>query len=637
MKLFNCNFLKENIRKSKEVLALLGVLLPILSIIFTFLLRSVESTDLAIITFPRMSLIASIGVFVIPPILAYCLFGFIFNKKKIDFYLSKPVSRKSIFVTNIIGGSILLVLLILICSLFFALLSMITDFVCPWLMILDYFIHWSISYLFMFYVSTFAICFAGNMITSFVIVCLCLFFYPFVNLVYNEVRGTSNVLYECEGTSCPKEAPLCVENIENCREHAQNNEFYLGAEEKKAEATFTAPLNYIKVQKYETLSIIKTIILSVAYICAGYHALKKRKMENNEVSFSNPYLHFGIKTLVFIPVVTLTMHIISSSGSAFIPISLLICAMFYLLYDLLTMKTIYKVKLSILVFSITLVLATIGTGLLIKASEIQKEVILKVNDIENIELTLRYANYDTIKIEDKSIIESILTEIIHSQQIMEIHDEHLDNITISAKGKVYEKSGYFAISENLYQKVIDYAKEIKLQSIYEKLDYNHLDYIEKSLKRMDITSELKKLLMEASYESNPSKMQNYLNLYKYENHDYKIVYFSANTTKELYNYVIHYFNNELLKKYDTIKKNGNLNFYSKDIIINAFDKERIFAYINDEVGYKFLKNHQNDEVKMESDARSVIITTNYPLRYEYTIWDVDAFISEINNYPYKEK
>lgn len=640
MKSFNYKFFKENMRKSKEVLALLGVLLPLLSIIFTFLLRSVESAGTAVVTFPRMSFIAAIGVFIVPPVLAYCLFGFIFNKKKVDFYLSKPVSRKSIFVTNIIGGSVLLALLILISSLLFALLAMITDFVCPWLMILDYFVHWTVSYLFMFYVSAFAMAFAGNKVTSFVIVFLCLFYYPFATYIYKEARGTTFAVYTCVSESCP----ICIENEKDCQNHYENNDFYIGATEKIKKATYTTPLNFINTQKYETISVIKTFILSIAYIYVGYIAFKRRKMENNEISFINPYLHFIIKTIIFIPVVVSTMLVVSSAGSAFIPLSLLICATFYLLYDLLTMKTIYKVKLSILAFSITLIITTIGTGILINLSETKKHDILKQSDIESIEIDLEYASYDKIKIEDKKIIDALLIEAIRPKSLDEPKIKRIDKTTISANGKIYENNGYLFIGESLYQKIVNYAKEKQIKTIYKKLDYNNLDCIEHDLKKMDITSELKKILIEASQEEQPNNPQNtlnlyYLDLYKYENHDYTEVRVSINTTKELCNYAIHYFNNELLKKYDTIKKKGNFDFSSKDDKISYILKSKhnqISEYLNTEKGYKFLKEHQNDEVKREADARRIIIyTQQYPLQYNYFIWDVDAFINEIENYTKK--
>ena len=104
--LFNFNFLKENIRKSKGLLAFLLGIIPIVNIIFLIILLTSSNNNL--LDFNMLSFLTYAGIIFIPLSLSITLFGFILRKKSVDFVLSKPISRKSIFLTNTIGGIVII-------------------------------------------------------------------------------------------------------------------------------------------------------------------------------------------------------------------------------------------------------------------------------------------------------------------------------------------------------------------------------------------------------------------------------------------------------------------------------------------------------------------------------------------------
>ena len=186
--LFNFNFLKENIRKSKGLLAFLLGIIPIVNIIFLIILLTSSNNNL--LDFNMLSFLTYAGIIFIPLSLSITLFGFILRKKSVDFVLSKPISRKSIFLTNTIGGIVIILIFMLINTLIFALFSCIfANLTIPFLLLVDYFLFWFISYVFMFIVMNLAIILSGNIITSLIVALIILLLVPYLNGINYLLRG----------------------------------------------------------------------------------------------------------------------------------------------------------------------------------------------------------------------------------------------------------------------------------------------------------------------------------------------------------------------------------------------------------------------------------------------------------------
>lgn len=178
-KKFNIRFLKENIKKSKALLAFCLGLIPLLNILVLIAI-AISLNGIEILDFNSISMVTYLGLFIIPIVLAVSLFGFVFKNKSVDFVLSKPLSRSTIYITNIIGGILIITIFMLLNSLIYIFFGLIfSNLVIPFSLILDYFILYLISYIFIFVVSSLAISIAGNLMGSLVLILTIICLVPF--------------------------------------------------------------------------------------------------------------------------------------------------------------------------------------------------------------------------------------------------------------------------------------------------------------------------------------------------------------------------------------------------------------------------------------------------------------------------
>ena len=265
--LFNYNFFLENLKKSKALLIFLFILLPLFTILT---LSATVGENEMVVSFEELGVFNILFMYIIPVVLSIQLFNFVFKKKSADFIGSMPLSRKSIFVTNTIGGIVVLILLQAIttitCLVFFA----FSPAIMFWGMIWDAFLFFTVSYIFVFVVSNLAISFSGNLFATFVSILLILFLVPFTiscaridsysydgSLNYNLVKnqsGTAIEYYETLNYTAPS---LLVANI----------------------------LNGQSIFEYSSRSIIKMLILTIIYILIGLKLFKNKKYEMAEESY----------------------------------------------------------------------------------------------------------------------------------------------------------------------------------------------------------------------------------------------------------------------------------------------------------------------------------------------------------------
>ena len=102
--LFNFNYLKENIKKSKAIILLCMLLLPTIGGIILLVKCSQGSNFMPSIY--EVSGPVLFGMYLVPVILSITLFSFIYKRGSIDFTLSMPINKKQIFLTNTFGGII---------------------------------------------------------------------------------------------------------------------------------------------------------------------------------------------------------------------------------------------------------------------------------------------------------------------------------------------------------------------------------------------------------------------------------------------------------------------------------------------------------------------------------------------------
>ena len=258
-KLFNKNYFIQNVLKSKAVIAVIIGIIPILNAIFLMTLSSDSQTPI-VADIRDISILNIIGMYVIPIILSLCLFGYVFKKKSVDFINSMPLTRKTIFITNSVGGILLIVVMMLINVLLLGIESLIfTNLIIPFQMLIDYFILWSVAYIFVFSVANIAISLSGNHITMIILTAVILFFIPFM---HNYITGFDGQLYR------EPYYTVQVNDVKGLDEETYVDKYI---EKIQQDTNYTWPYNCIcsmfkgDVTSYNTESIVKMLILSIIY------------------------------------------------------------------------------------------------------------------------------------------------------------------------------------------------------------------------------------------------------------------------------------------------------------------------------------------------------------------------------------
>lgn len=358
MNLINIQFIKENLKKSKGIIIFLLSIIPIINFIYLFkLLNKIDY----IIDFHSLELITFLGSFIFSIVISYLLNKFLFKQKELDYYLSKPVSRKKLYFTNLLTFIILTIILLLLNIIAIIALTKFTDIIITIPIMIDYFIYNLILYLFIYSVSCLSMYISPNFLASLVISVLIIFTYPFIIItdklltdIYTEVYTT---ITDCDESHCEKDSDY----------HKYYIEHY-----KNINATLTLPSSYI-VKEPMTKDIVKTTVLCITYIALGLIALKKRKCENTLKT--NDKIHYTLKSILLIPLSFIIIYFLKDTNYLGVILSMIFILVIYTIYDILTKKSLYKPIKSIIIFVWTfvpfLIIATILINFYNKEEEIK--------------------------------------------------------------------------------------------------------------------------------------------------------------------------------------------------------------------------------------------------------------------------
>ena len=642
--LFNFNYLKQNLKKSKATLIFFIGIIPIISSIIFLIMASNNSNYGYIVSLEQLSIINFVGIYILPFVISLCLFGFVFKRKSVDFVNSMPISRKSIFITNSLGGIIILILMNLITAILLAILNLIFPSVLvPWGIFLDYFIVWSVTYIFVFTSCNLAMSVSGNFITEIIVTALILFLIPFTHLVitthnFSNSNTTKDINITCTDNDCKPVNYSCGTYDVSCKINKN-----LGVYETKIKLeknyVYTAPYNFFyqiflesdNMKMFSRSQIINMIILSIVYFFLGLYLFKKRKMEVCENSFGSNICHNLVKGLTLVPIWTIGYLIIDSSRALFVIILILaIIIIYYFIYDLITKKAITNIKNIIVSFiissTIIIILLTINNNRVLKTLE------LNVKDIESISINLK--NNDIINKDAKDIY------LDNSELINIIIKNYLNNgyipdesYCIDCWENYYTNSGYtikikttnnkiYTFNVNLndsdYNKVLeilsnkkeynDEFKNIKYNQIFaiklgeDFVDINNnkeiLDIIKETFQDMSVKNYVELDNVDSDYD---------IVLYAYNNH--KIISYQINKkiNNQLENKVIEYYNDKLN---ENLNKIGTINYFSCN---KEFCNEYNYEYDEEEI-IEFIKDNINDKVDVSQDYVSV---TLYTFNYSY--------------------
>lgn len=414
IKSFNLKYLKENIKKSKGLIILLLIIVPLLTTLFTVLfINGKDAANLA--TEVGINWVNLIGMYIIPLGISFALFGYVYKKNSVDLINSMPLNKQTIFITNTIGGIILITLmqvitmvLLLICGLVCSNIVIFTK------MLIDILIKMWIGYVFIFVATNLAMTISGTFLTQLVLTALILFLVPFTTMNFK------GYLYETR-------YKIYTDALEEQYVYAYSNDIYT--------TPIQIPIEFILQITFSGETLLKSSVLGILYIALGTILFKRRKMENNEESFKDPKMHLFVKALTIFPMIVFLNRI--EPGDILTIFIIAIISIYYFAYDFIIKR---KVKLIASIGALVLTLG-ISYGLAVGMEKFEEDVYepsrkIHINDIRAVSINLTSSGYnlknyeiDDYFINNEEVIKLLINDINRTYEL--VNDKYTTENTIN--------------------------------------------------------------------------------------------------------------------------------------------------------------------------------------------------------------
>lgn len=650
IKSFNPSYLKENIKKSKGLIVLLLIIVPLLTTLFTVLFVNGKDA-IKIASEVEINWINLIGMYIIPLGISFALFGYVYKKNSVDLINSMPLNKQTIFITNTFGGIILIVLMQIITIVLLG----ICNLICPNLvifsqMLIDMFIKMFIGYTFIFLATNLAMTISGTFFTQLVVTLLILFLLPFT------VMNFKGYLYETN-------YKIVVDSLDKYN-FARVRDIYT--------SPIQIPIDFVIGNTLSLMSLLKTSLLGAIYFVIGLILFKRRKMENNEESFNNPKMHLLVKALTIFPMIVF-INMIDPGEIATIFI-LAIISIYYFIYDFVVKR---KIKLFV---SIVALVVTLGTSYLVTLGieKIEEDVLtpsrkININDIREVSINLNeVATYnskdyeiDNYFINNEEIIKLLVEEINRRYSYANSKDAPATYSTEMEFKVVYKtKTGKklyssLSLSKENFDKLIELLSKDEKYVDYVKNEYKNTARIclddevlprdienaikselEKNVDNMTLAEILNKLIKnDYTYYSN-------IELISYRNHHYTSRTLNINYSNEISKMIMKY-QNELAS--EIIKNVSRSNFEIRvegdlylDVNINANNYYDVrYFHIAAKDAVKFIENNKDIECDPSQNFYQLRVV-DYKTRKQSTFYtnkidEVNELLRKENNYyNYKE-
>ena len=332
-KLFNVKYFFQNLKKSKTLLGLTIVIVPILTLLMLINMNNADMnlTDLIYGT----NSVNMIGMYIIPICISFILFGYVFKRKSVDFIGSMPINRKSIFITNLIGGILIIALIQILNFLVIGISTIfLEDIVLNFNAIFDFCLIGIVSYTFMYTATNIAMAISGNLLTQIAVTMLIVFLVPFSMDAVKEFDLYQNIGFYRNSTET-----IDVDLVKN--------------------VDSTLPYGIIKSTILRSSNLVtnksmaKMLVLSICYSIIGLILFEKRKMENTEESFHNLFMHLFVKGLTLTPIISVL--VIIDAPPTGLALFIAVIFVYYYVYDIITNRKV-KLKIEIPAFVLTVLI-----------------------------------------------------------------------------------------------------------------------------------------------------------------------------------------------------------------------------------------------------------------------------------------
>lgn len=633
--LFNLKFLKENIKRSKAVILLLIFLVPVINVIIY--LMNATNSSLFMPSIFEIAPLSLVGMYIVPVLLSITLFSFIYKRKSSDFVMSFPVSKKQIFMSNTLGGIIIIILSNLINYLFLLISTLLlTNVLVDYRMLFDIFILWTISYIFVFTCTNIAVSVSSNRITTIVVTLLILFLLPFVHTFITSDSfkgiGHDDISTYCNNEICRPKNYECYDI--SCEINRKKDIYvYTFYNEVEENTNYTLPYAIIMEGLFGrdnysiNKSILKTAFLNLIYIIVGLLLFQRKKFEVVETSFKSERTHILVRSLTTIPILCIYYIILKNSSigmsDIFTIIFLFVLAFTYLIiYDLLTRKKVTNI------FKSLAALIVVGT-IVIFTGEVSSRGVdqIDINNIDKITFTDTDMSSTGGYTDNKELINYVIS--IHIDNIKkEAYYRNL-NVRITVSKKTYEFM--VSVTEKEYNYIMEVlSKDETYQKTSKKIKNDDVFAIRLSGDNSYISTK-NKLYSEIieTFKNSDNKTNSASNplfqvfLYTYSDFTTNTIYFNIPEDKELYQSILNYYNQMTKETLDDPDiEIISYNYGQFDEITNTIDEEYISNYKNEEAELgKFVVNHLEEKVDINKPY-------SYIKFYTFTIGrDANLFIT----------
>lgn len=602
-KLFNFNYLKQNLKKSKGILTLITLVIPVIT---ALVLVSYNSDRYASILYGfDLSFVNIIGMYVMPIILSSALFGYVYKRNSVDFINSMPMSRKTIYATNFLAGLIIILLA--------QVLTLIVNIVCsytltsiflPMSVIFDIFVFMLVSYIFVYAATALAMTVSGNLLTQIVVTMLIIFLVPFIMLVGNGLTDVRDL------------------NLDIGNNVLVLNEVTI--------PEFTSPFGILTTilygnsrGLYSPVAVVKMVVLSVIYFLLGMYLFDKRKMENVEKSFSKTWVHLLVKGITLVPMI----FIIRAGELEDIPlvIAVTLTFIYYVIYDFITNRKV-ALKITIPTFIVSCLILVgfyqginyINEEMLVKNISMDEIASVSV-EVELINSSATYKNEELdVEICDESIINQLCTNLISNEEQQTFYETaKLDSdYPVYKDMKIKLRNGkeiYInaTISAKTYKNVVDklLSDETYKNKYEEMVKYDEIAIIyDGKMLNKDATEEIRKLLNNVELQTLVDSQEDEdlykygvsyvtgnnspnIRFYQYKNHEFRTYHLNKTLTPEIFKTIVNAINKESYeeltsKEIDTNKMSLYIDSYilpgNKEVELSSrhFDsKKELINYI----------------------------------------------------------
>ena len=396
IKFFKKNYALQNMKKSKGILAIMLIVIPVITMFCLYAHDSSRYVN------PYEIFVAGganfFGMIIIPFILSNVLFGYVYKRNSIDFINSMPINRKNLYFTNIVVG-ILYILILQVITFLFASIYIVSvgDSLFSIKLMFDIALAMSLAYAFLYICSTLALTVSGNRFIQLVVLIIVLFTIPFVRMT-----NLGSFIQNSKSIFLVNDNGIATEHFID--------------EEHVFAMPLTTFISFVGEDRVlEPKSALLTLGLAVLYTIIGYKLFEKRKMENTGNSFESEKLHLLVKGITLYPVWVVLYQIYDELEIPQLLLIMFVVFVYYFVYDLITIKKI-KLKTTCVAFVVTSVVLLLTTMGLTKVGELtneQKEYYY-ANEINSMEIRLSelfYGNMSYGEIKDENLNKLILSQI----------------------------------------------------------------------------------------------------------------------------------------------------------------------------------------------------------------------------------